>query len=116
MDPVVTETVIKLNGSMMQCVNVHFVPEPNIFANALMKIMGMGAVLLSNQVTLLPSIFSERFYRNCVVRVLARQQLKKPQNIQDICNTLPHPLLFFKILTERNTTDIFKVFLLFPSA
>lgn len=73
---------------MLQRVNVHSVLEQNIFANALMKIMGIGAVLLSNRVTVWPSIFLETFHKNSVVRVLARQQLKKPQNIPDAYKTL----------------------------
>lgn len=61
MDPVVIETVMKMSSPMLQHVDIHSVLEPNIFASALMKIMGTGAVLLSNRVTLLPSTSLEDF-------------------------------------------------------
>lgn len=98
MDPVVTELSSRLAGSMLQHVNVHSVLQPNIFPNALMKVMGIGAVLLSTRVTLLPSIFLERFYKNRVARVLAQQQLIKTP---EIFKTRITHLCLFKLLTER---------------
>lgn len=86
MNPVVTELSSRLAGSMLQHINIHSVLQPNFFANALMKIMGIGAVLLSNsRVTLLPSISLERFYMNQVGRVLARQQLIKTPEVFKTC-------------------------------
>lgn len=90
MDPVVIETVIKISRPHAAACRHPSVLEPNIFASALLKIMGTGAVLLSNRVTLLPAISSERFYKNCVVRILARQQhIKTPPNIQTYITPSP---------------------------